>query len=50
MLKVDADEAGIGGDDAADTCRYLVATKGPGVEVEKDVEWVVMALDRLAQA
>jgi len=28
VLKVDADDEGIGGDDAADTCRYLVATKG----------------------
>jgi hypothetical protein len=28
VLKVDADEEGIGGDDAADACRYLVATKG----------------------
>jgi hypothetical protein len=27
MLKVDADEDGVGGDDAADACRYLVATK-----------------------
>ena len=26
MLKVDADEEGVGGDDAADACRYLVAT------------------------
>jgi len=28
VLKVDADEEAIGGDDAADACRYLVATKG----------------------
>jgi len=27
VLKVDADEEGIGDDDAADACRYLVATK-----------------------
>lgn len=27
VLKVDADEDGVGGDDAADTLRYLVATK-----------------------
>jgi len=27
MLKADAAEAGIGGDDAADALRYLVATK-----------------------
>jgi len=26
-LKVEADEEGVGGDDAADACRYLVATK-----------------------
>jgi hypothetical protein len=28
VLKVDADEDGVGGDDAADALRYLVATKG----------------------
>jgi len=28
MLKVDADVEGVGGDDAADALRYLVATKG----------------------
>jgi hypothetical protein len=27
ILKVDADENGVGGDDAADCLRYLVATK-----------------------
>jgi hypothetical protein len=27
VLKLDADEEGIGGDDAADALRYLVATK-----------------------
>jgi len=27
VLKVDADEDGVGGDDAADWLRYLVATK-----------------------
>jgi hypothetical protein len=27
VLKVDADEEGVGGDDAADGCRYLVATR-----------------------
>jgi hypothetical protein len=27
VLKVDADEEGVGGDDAADCLRYLVATK-----------------------
>jgi hypothetical protein len=28
VLKVDADEDGVGGDDAADALRYLIATKG----------------------
>ena len=28
VLKVDCDEDGIGGDDAADCLRYLVATRG----------------------
>jgi hypothetical protein len=27
VLKVDADEDGVGGDDAADALRYLVATR-----------------------
>ena len=27
VLKVDADEEGVGGDDAADALRYLVATR-----------------------
>jgi hypothetical protein len=27
LLKVDADEKGVGGDDCADCLRYLVATK-----------------------
>jgi hypothetical protein len=27
VLKVDADEDGVGGDDAADCLRYLIATK-----------------------
>jgi hypothetical protein len=31
LLKVDADEDGVGGDDAADALRYLVATKARGV-------------------
>ena len=35
VLKVDADEDGIGGDDAADALRYLVATKGRAVSVRK---------------
>jgi hypothetical protein len=32
---VDADEEGIGGDDAADALRYLVATKSREVRVRK---------------
>lgn len=35
VLKVDADEEGIGGDDAADCCRYLVATKTRGLALRK---------------
>jgi hypothetical protein len=35
VLKVDADEDGIGGDDAADCLRYLVATKSREVRVRK---------------
>ena len=35
VLKVDADEDGIGGDDAADCLRYLVATKPREVRVRK---------------
>ena len=35
VLKVDADEEGIGGDDAADALRYLVATKAREVRVRK---------------
>ncbi|MEI6196856.1 MAG: hypothetical protein WCS42_21275, partial [Verrucomicrobiota bacterium] len=35
VLKVDADEDGIGGDDAADCLRYLVATKGRTVTQRK---------------
>jgi phage terminase large subunit len=35
VLKVDADEDGIGGDDAADAFRYLVATKGRSVVQRK---------------
>ncbi len=40
VLKVDADEDGVGGDDAADALRYLVATRGLGgcgAEVERVV-------------
>ncbi len=33
VLKVDADEDGVGGDDAADALRYLVATKARVVAV-----------------
>ena len=35
VLKVDADEDGVGGDDAADALRYLVATKGRTVTERK---------------
>jgi hypothetical protein len=35
LLKVDADEDGVGGDDAADACRYLVATKAREVRQRK---------------
>jgi hypothetical protein len=35
VLKVDADEDGIGGDDAVDALRYLVATKARTVTVRK---------------
>jgi phage terminase large subunit len=35
VLKVDANEDGIGGDDAADTLRYLVATKTRAVTQRK---------------
>lgn len=35
VLKVDADEEGVGGDDAADTLRYLVATKSRAVTQRK---------------
>lgn len=35
VLKVDADEDGIGGDDPADACRYLVATKSREVAQRK---------------
>jgi hypothetical protein len=35
VLKVDADENGVGGDDAADCLRYLVATKPRTYEVRK---------------
>ncbi len=33
VLKVDADEEGVGGDDAADALRCLVATKARTVEM-----------------
>ena len=35
VLKVDADEDGGGGDDAADALRYLVATKGRAISERK---------------
>ena len=35
VLKVDADEDGVGGDDAADCLRYLLATKARSVQVRK---------------
>ncbi len=35
VLKVDADEDGVGGDDAADACRYLVATKARSISQRK---------------
>jgi len=35
VLKVDADEDGIGGDDSADALRYLVATKARSVVPRK---------------
>ena len=35
VLKIDADEEGVGGDDAADCCRYLVATKARSVFLKK---------------
>jgi len=35
VLKVDADEEGVGGDDAADALRYFVATKGRAVVQRK---------------
>jgi hypothetical protein len=35
VLKVDADEDGVGGDDAADCLRYLVATKSRVVAQRK---------------
>ena len=35
VLKVDADQEGVGGDDAADCLRYLVATKTRTITVRK---------------
>jgi len=35
VLKVDADEEGVGGDDAADALRYLVATKPREIKARK---------------
>ncbi len=39
VLKVDADEDGLGGDDAADALMYLVATKGRAVAQRKLRGW-----------
>ena len=39
VLKVDADEDGVGGDDAADALRYLVATKARSISVRK-LRWL----------
>jgi len=39
VLKVDADEDGVGGDDAADALRYLVATKARTVAERKLSGW-----------
>lgn len=35
VLKIDADDEGVGGDDAADACRYLVATKRRELRLRK---------------
>jgi len=35
VLKVDADEDGVGGDDTADALRYLMATKGRSISQRK---------------
>ena len=35
VLKVDAEENGVGGDDAADALRYLVATRSREIEVRR---------------
>ena len=35
VLKVDAEENGVGGDDAADALRHLVATKAREIEVRR---------------
>jgi hypothetical protein len=35
VLKVDADQDGVGGDDAADCLRYLVATKARSISQRK---------------
>jgi hypothetical protein len=45
VLKVDADEGGVGGDDDADALRHLIATKarnGGAEEAEGAVSWVVV--------
>jgi hypothetical protein len=35
VLKIDADEEGVGGDDAADALRYVMATKAREVKARK---------------
>ena len=39
VLKVDADEDGVGGDDAADCLRYLLATKARSFVVRRLTGW-----------
>ena len=39
VLKVDADEEGVGGDDCADCLRYAVSTKAREVRVRKLTGW-----------
>jgi len=39
VLKVDADEEGVGGDDAADALRYQVATKPRTLVVRRLTGW-----------
>ena len=39
VLKVDADEEGLGGDDTADALRYMVATKARTFVVKRLTGW-----------